>query len=155
MKPIGRPVGPGPVHRFIDTWLRAQASSPRYLPRVELVRAVTQQMVAGVAGFGWLRDAGDMDRAVRALAVECSDFGMPVASGPNGYTSADPADPRPWMTADLQDLKRIRALRRRMRRRRWAREAEARRRAGERAVTPGALFDLATVTLAPRRAVYA
>ncbi len=155
MKPIGRPQGIGPVHRFIDHWLRVHAPDPVYRPRAELVAAVAEEVARSTPGFAWLRHAGDLDREVRALVAECSDLDLPVLSGPSGYTSGDPARARAWRIADLQDLKRIHAHRRRIRRRRWAREAEARRRAGQRMISPTSLFDLSTVTAAPRRAVYA
>lgn len=154
MADVGRPLAPGPVHRFIDLWLRTHAlGEPWARPRSELVEAVAAQLHR--EGFQWLRDAGDLDREVRALAKECEELLLPVQSSGSGYYSARPDHARDWDLATLQDLKRIRALRRRIRRRRWAREAEARRRAGERQITPGALFDLATVTATPRHPVYA
>ena len=154
MSAIGRPLAPGPVHRFIDAWLRRHAlGEPAARPRAELVAAVAGELHR--EGFQWIRDAVDLDREVRALAKECEELLMPVQSAGSGYYSARPDHPRDWDLASLQDLRRIRALRRRIRRRRWAREAEARRVAGEAQARPLALFDLATVTLAPRRAVYA
>ena len=129
------PTNPGPLHREIVAWLRANAPGrANARPRRELVghletfaRARNLFPVNEQGG-----EAGDFDRQSRALARECMALGFPVESSGDGYFYGLTREDRDL--GDAQDLSRIDALRTHMMARLSAYEADARRQAGERAV---------------------
>jgi len=130
---------PGPVHFEAIRWLKMHAPGHRNArPHRELVAHLKKwcndcgiTFASEYARNAEERGSGDFDREVRALVKECLALGYPCLYSGRGYFYAPPDDVEGYRLCREQIRSRMKALHRVAKRLSWAREAEARRLAGE------------------------
>ena len=138
---------PDPVHRWLASYLRDHGYTEHTKPceTDQVVDEARLNVRHGVMGFGFLLNAKDLDREIRAIRRECEALsaaghaGLYVLSGPHGWWYGNPDCAECRTISDGQDLCRIKALAQGCRNRRLGRETERRAKAGEKRIVQVAL----------------